>query len=232
MSKININISNIIFFVFAAIFLISGNLLLQIVGIVIVGYHLLNGRLLKKNSIDIDLDNLKMSDAAVLFEKKYKEISELLFAYLEIYFKKAFETPKLKALNYPEDMHSIMAARVTWYLLGNNKDEINVDIEQKEKKEYIQMANKHVVKWADDSMNADHKLCELVVQTLRLKCVFHSYTIGNNKYLQSKEYSYINKLVEKFGSRVLKEPTLNSLDELIREWAEWVRKAVLLNASN
>lgn len=224
MDKINLNTPNLVFLVLAVLFLFSGNISLQIVAVVVVAYNLLKGNFIKKSSNVVDLNNLKMSDAAVLFEKKYQEISELLYVYLEIYFKKAFETPKLKALNYPEDMHSTMAARVVWYLLGNNKDEINLNIDDKEKNEYIKMANKHVEKWAEDSMNADIKLCELVVQTLRLKYIFHSYAIGDIKYLKSEEYFFINKLIEKFGSRISKEPSLNNLDELVHEWADWAIK--------
>ena len=163
-------------------------------------------------------------DDAKDFEPQYRAAQILLFQYLKVWFKQCFADPALSGVGYPDDMNVTMAARVTSYLLGRDKDFISGEIDP-EKIEQIKMANRHVEKWGDDSMTKDKEICEFVVQTLRMDGIFKAYYMGTKEYNSSPEGKRVFDLLMKYGGKVPTAPDPNSYTRLIRKWMIWSESA-------
>lgn len=172
------------------------------------------------------------------FASQYPNVQVFIFSYLKACCYEAFKDPSLSNLGFSEEMYITMAARVGNYLLGNEKDKIEGEINDQIILNEIKMANRHVEKWADDIMARDKNFAELVVQTLRMDSLFKSYILDSNfktgcdKYHQSPEGKRVFKLLMKYGKYIPKEPTPSSYRTLLFKWYMVSKKIEKISPSN
>jgi|YNPBryunderm2012_1023409.scaffolds.fasta_scaffold07203_5 hypothetical protein len=169
-----------------------------------------------------------MKEDTKWFFKQYEIVKIIIYKYLSLWFKQIFDMPEFKNMGFSEDFYQTMSARVTHYLLGGDKDSIE-GIKDKKIIEEIKLANKHVEKWADDVLDKDKDLCELVVQTLRMYSIFKSYLYeiegvdnGNQKFLKSKEGERITYILLKHGNKIPTSPNPRRYSILISKWYLWL----------
>jgi len=159
-----------------------------------------------------------IKDNAKDFVKQAEIIPKLYLYYLAIWFKQIFESPDFIEKGFKKDFYLVLAAQVSKYLMGN--DIHKTESENAKQKLQIEMANKHVEKWADDVMNKDNQFCEFVVQTLRMQFIFTAYFKGTEEALKI-ESNRVNTLLQKYGGMIPVEPTPTYYTKLFQKFLRW-----------
>jgi len=153
------------------------------------------------------------------FQKQYPIAKIIIFKYLKMWFKRCFDLPDWKeGFKDKPKMHIHLAAEVERYLFG---DDDNRDINKLENREEIEMAKRHAPKWADDAMNKDKRLCEFIVQTIRMDKSFHQIFEGTDWIFKDPKGKKVWSILQKYGGKVTKQPNPKMYKWLIRKWIFW-----------
>lgn len=153
--------------------------------------------------------------------KQYELAQVYVLRYLIRFFKQVLEGPEFKKGKFKKDFHRTLAIQVGGYLLGKDMtslEDLNlekVDIDE------VKLARKHMVKWADDTMNMDENFCELVIQTLRMHSVFQQFLTSDKWPFENPEGKRIFDITIKYGDKVPNAPDPKSYNKLLKKWMIW-----------
>ena len=122
-----------------------------------------------------------------------------------------------------EDVSSYVSVQVDRYLLGESLYDINNDMDEKAKDFVIEMRDNRpneIPRLAEELMDNDQELRELVIYTLRKKMILSMMLSKNSagSYFETDEGKRVTPILDKYGREFKEQLNVKKYDELVNKF--------------